>query len=48
MAARGPYGRHSAQFKLQHCHDIRSGALGRSSGRCKDCADERAMSPGLI
>ena len=29
MSSRGPYRRHSAQFKLQLCHDIRSGALGR-------------------
>ena len=35
MAARGPYRRHSAQFKLQLCHDIRSGALGRSEARRK-------------
>ena len=25
MSSRGPYRRHSAQFKLQLCHDIRSG-----------------------
>ncbi len=35
MAARGPYRRHSAQFKLQLCHDIRSGALGRNEARRK-------------
>ena len=29
MSSRGPYRRHSAQFKLQLCHDIRTGALGR-------------------
>ena len=27
--SRGPYRRHSAQFKLQLCTDIRSGAIGR-------------------
>ena len=35
MSARGPYRRHSAQFKLQLCHDIRSGTLGRSEARRK-------------
>lgn len=29
MAARGPYRRHSLQFKIQICSDIRSGKLGR-------------------
>lgn len=33
MASRGPYRRHSAQFKLQLCHDIRSGALSRNEAR---------------
>jgi transposase len=35
MASRGPYRRHSPQFKLQLCHDIRSGALGRNEARRK-------------
>jgi len=29
MSLRGPYRRHSPQFKLQLCNDIRSGTLGR-------------------
>ena len=29
MSSRGPYRRHSTQFKLQLCQDIRSGVLGR-------------------
>ncbi len=29
MSARGPYRRHSPQFKLQLCSDIGSGKLGR-------------------
>lgn len=29
MSARGPYRRHSPQFKVQLCTDIRSGKLGR-------------------
>jgi hypothetical protein len=29
MPSRGPYRRHSAQFKLQFCSDIRSGKIGR-------------------
>jgi len=29
MSSRGPYRRHSPQFKLQLCNDIRSGTLGR-------------------
>src|SRR3569832_569460 len=29
MSARGPYRRHSQQFKLQLCSDIRDGKLGR-------------------
>ncbi len=29
MASRGPYRRHSPQFKIQICSDIRSGKLGR-------------------
>ncbi len=29
MSARGPYRRHSPQFKLQLCNDICSGKLGR-------------------
>ena len=29
MSARGPYRRHSPQFKIQICSDVRSGKLGR-------------------
>ncbi|WP_095205382.1 transposase [Mesorhizobium carmichaelinearum] len=29
MKSRGPYRRHSTQFKLQLCQDIRSGVIGR-------------------
>lgn len=29
MSARGPYRRHSPQFKLQLCSDIRNGHVGR-------------------
>ena len=29
MAARGPYRRHSLQFKIQICSDVRSGKPGR-------------------
>lgn len=31
--SRGPYRRHSLQFKLQLCTDIRSGAIGRREAR---------------
>ncbi len=33
MSSRGPYRRHAAQFKLQLCVEIRSGALGRRGAR---------------
>lgn len=29
MMSRGPYRRHSTQFKLQLCQDIRNGVIGR-------------------
>ncbi len=29
MKSRGPYRRHSMQFKLQLCQDIRGGVIGR-------------------
>jgi len=35
MLSRDPYRRHTAQFKLQLCSDIRSGALGRRDGQKK-------------
>ena len=35
MSSRGTYRRHSPQFKLQLCHDIRSGTLGRNEARRK-------------
>jgi transposase-like protein len=33
MSARGPYRRHSPQFKLQLCTDIRNGKIGRREAR---------------
>ncbi len=35
MSSRGPYRRHSPQFKLQLCNDIRSGALARREAQKK-------------
>ncbi len=35
MSSRGPYRRHSPQFKLQLCNDIRSGTLGRREAQKK-------------
>jgi transposase-like protein len=29
MSSRSPYRRHAPAFKIQLCHDIRSGAIGR-------------------
>ena len=43
MSSRGPYRRHSVQFKLQLCHDIRSGALGR-----RDAQRKYTLSANLI
>ncbi|KLN52897.1 hypothetical protein [Variovorax paradoxus] len=43
MSSRGPYRRHSAQFKPQLCHDIRSGALGR-----RDAQRKYTLSANLI
>lgn len=43
MSSRGPYRRHTAQFKLQLCSDIRSGALGR-----RDAQRKYALSANLI
>ena len=43
MSSRGPYRRHSAQFKLQLCQDIRSGVLGR-----RDAQKKYALSANLI
>lgn len=33
--SRGPYRRHSPQFKLQLCHDIREGTIGRKEAQRK-------------
>ena len=33
--SRGPYRRHSVQFKLQLCHDARAGTVGRKSAQRK-------------
>jgi transposase len=35
MSSRGSYRRHSQQFKLQLCNDIRSGALARREAKRK-------------
>jgi transposase len=43
MSSRGPYRRHSAQFRLQLCHDIRSGTLGR-----RDAQRKYTLSANLI
>jgi transposase len=43
MSSRGPYRRHSAQFTLQLCHDIRSGVLGR-----RDAQRKYTLSANLI
>jgi len=43
MSSRGPYRWHSAQFKLQLCHDIRSGTLGR-----RDAQQKYTLSANLI
>lgn len=43
MSSRGPYRRHTAQFKLQLCTDIRSGVLGR-----RDAQKKYSLSANLI
>jgi transposase len=43
MSTRGPYRRHSPQFKLQLCNDIRSGAIGR-----RDAQKKYSLSANLI
>lgn len=43
MSSRGPYRRHTAQFKLQPCTDIRSGVLGR-----RDAQKKYELSANLI
>jgi transposase-like protein len=43
MSSRGPYRRHSPQFKLQLCNEIRSGALARREAQRK-----YSLSPNLI
>ncbi len=43
MSSRGPYRRHSAQFKLQLCQEIRSGGLGR-----RDAQKKYSLSANLI
>ena len=35
MPSRGPYRRHTPEFKRQLCQEIRSGALGRRDGQRK-------------
>ncbi|PWC29066.1 transposase [Teichococcus aestuarii] len=43
MPSRGPYRRHSPQFRLQLCQDIRSGAIGR-----RDAAKHHNLSTNLL
>lgn len=43
MSSRGPYRRHSAQFKLHLCHEIRTGGLGR-----RDAQKKYSLSANLI
>jgi len=43
MSSRGLYRRHTAQFKLQLCSDIRSGAIGR-----RDAQKKYTLSANLI
>ncbi len=35
MSSRGPYRRHTPQFRLQLCSDIRSGTVGRREAQKK-------------
>jgi len=43
MSSRSPYRRHSPQFKLQMCQEIRSGALGR-----RDAQKKYSLSANLV
>jgi transposase-like protein len=43
MLSRGPYRRHTPQFRLQLCHEIRSGAIGR-----RDAARQHNLSTNLL
>jgi transposase len=43
MYSRGPYRRHSVQFKLQPCQEIRSGGLGP-----RDALEKYSLSANLI
>lgn len=43
MTSRGPYRRHSTQFKLQLCQDFRSGVMGR-----RDAQRSHNISANLI
>src|ERR1700685_4593493 len=43
MKSRGPYRRHSTQFKLQLCQNIRNGIIGR-----RDAARRHNMSTNLL
>ncbi|MFC7556612.1 transposase [Pseudoroseomonas wenyumeiae] len=43
MPSRGTYWRHSPQFRLQLCQDIRSGAIGR-----RDAARHHNLSTNLL
>jgi transposase-like protein len=43
MPSRGTYRRHSPQFRLQLCQDIRSGAIGRH-----DAARHHNLSTNLL
>jgi transposase-like protein len=43
MPSRGTYRRHSSQFRLQLCQDIRSGAIG-----CRDAARHHNRPTNLL
>ncbi len=43
MSSRSPYRRHSPQFKLRMCQEIRSGALGR-----RDAQKKYSLSDNLV
>jgi transposase-like protein len=43
MSARGPYRRHSLQFKIQICSDVRSGKIGR-----REAVKAFNLSPNLM
>ena len=44
MSSRSPYRRHAPAFKIQLCHDIRSGAIGRREAAKKYTFGQRQLS----